>query len=429
MKNLFKRNLIALLGWLAKKMIKKHQPEIIGITGSMGKTSCKEAVKLVLGSKYQVLAPERSYNTEIGLPLTVFAEKVPVKIYSLLGWLLLILRCFSKLIFWQNYPKILILEMGADKPGDIGYLTNLAKPHISIVTSVAPTHLLRFKTVEEVAQEKSVIIQCLNKDDFALLNIDDEQVRKMASKTQAKVIFYGFNPQADLVVLDLNQKFPQITFRLKYQNEEACFKLNLLADYLVYSLLPAIACGIIYGFSLPEIARILKDYRPPKGRMNLIEGVNQSLIIDDSYNSNPQAALAALEVLAKFEGRKIAALGTMNELGEYEEEGHRLVGQKVAEVADLLITVGEPARKYLASEANKSGLPASSIFCFKDSLSAGEFLRSRLEKGDVVLVKGSQNNVRMEWLVEKIMAHPEEAASFLVRQGPEWDKPSQLKKV
>ncbi len=415
---------------MALEMLKKHKPEIIAITGSFGKTSTKDAVALVLGSRFEVLAAPHSYNTKIGGPLTVFNQKLPPKITSIFGWLRIIFASLGKLFFDRHYPKILVMELGIDRPGEMAYYLSFVKPKIGIVTAVGPVHLEKLGNVKTVAYEKGLLVEALDKEGIAILNYDDFNVRAMKSRTEARVLTYGFSRSADIWASNVVMNKFGLSFKIHYQDQVISFiNLPVLAEHFIYSLMPAVLCGLLYGMDSKEIEKALRRWRPPKGRMNIIPGINDSVIIDDSYNANPSSMLKALEVLERFRGRKIAALGTMNELGSFEEEGHRQVGRKAAEVADLLICVGEPAQRYLATQANECGLPSSAIFCFKDSIEAGKFLRGKIKKGDIILAKGSQNNVRMEWLVELIMKNPQEAKLLLVRQGRSWNKPQKLEAI
>lgn len=431
---IMKKIITIVLKYLALLMLKKHKPEIIAITGNVGKTTTTQAIGFILAKKFSVIVPEKSYNTEIGVPLAIFQEKVPFPFTSASGWIKVFFSIFKKLIFQKDYSQILILEFGAGKPGDIQYLCGFIKPKIGIVTAVGqkeslPTHLLQFKSIENIFKEKSYLPKSIEEKGFALLNYDDRYVRKMADFTKAKTIFYGFSENADFFIQDIKWEEKGISFALKYKNKIIKFqKIPIIAPHLLYSLLPAIICAHLYGFSFEEIKKILKNFSGIKGRMQLLEGRNQSLILDDSYNASPLSMKAALDVLSRFsDRRKVCCLGTMNELGDFEEEGHRMVGRKASKICDLLITVGKPAKKYLADEAIKQGFLKNNIFNFDNSFSAGIFLKNKIKENDVILVKGSQNNVRMEWLVEKIMAHPEKSKELLVRQGSEWEKPKKLK--
>lgn len=420
---LFKKPAKFALKKISASAIKKFQPEVIAVTGSMGKTTTVAAIAHVLSHQFKTRTPRRSYNTEIGLPLAVIDEEVPYPIYSPIGWAMVIARGTVKLFASSQPGEKLVLEMGADAPGDISYLVGIAKPKVGVVTAVAPSHFEFFKSIEAVAAEKSKLVESLPADGVAVLNGDDPYVLKMGERTKAPVLTYGFKKTNDVVGSDWKLTPSGMWFMLKNAKNEVQVKSQVVGQHLIYPLLAAAAVGLYYGMVLSEIAEALETFEPPKGRMHPIKGLRDTWIIDDSYNaSNPEMVVAALDTLYKMPAkRKIAALGTMNELGDYTELAHRKVGAAAARIADILVTVGKPAKEFLASEAAKKGMSPDRIFSFASSKEAGEFLRGILKKGDIVLVKGSQNNVRMEWAIEKIMADAHLAKKLLVRQGREWE--------
>jgi len=411
---------------LASAVLRKYKPRIIGVTGSMGKTSTKEAIFAVLSGKYKVRRNIKNYNNEIGVPLTILNCESGKK--SLFKWL----RVFWKgvgLIFSKNdYPEILILEIGADKPGDIKYLMSFINPDIGVITGIGevPVHVEAFGTPAQVAREKVRLIEFLEPEDFAVLNFDDQYVKNLAGKTKAKVLSYGFGEGAKIHAINYNLEIgfdptvSGISFKIEYDGKVVPLKFDgIFGEHQVYPMLAASAVGLSLGMNLVEITEGFKKYEPPKGRMRLIEGIKHSWIIDDSYNASPAATLAALETLSKFEGRrKIAVLGDMMELGEFCEGAHRQVGAKAKESADIFFAVGERMR-FAADEARKIGMQKTNIHSFDTAQSAGLALQMITQKGDIILIKGSQF-MRMEKIVEEIMARPELAPEFLVRQEKDW---------
>lgn len=420
-----KNILIKCLTFFARLIIKKYKPIIIGITGSVGKTSSKEAIVTVLKDLFPVRASQGNYNNELGVPLTIIGEKTGGR--SLFRWLKVFLKAIFLLIFPLRYPKVLILEMGADKPGDIDYLVKNFPPSIAVVTAVGPTHLEFFGTIQKVALEKSKIIQVLPKDGLAILNIDDEMVKQMKEKTKARVVTLGFSEEADVQALELrehleskflkNEFLGGTNFKIKYQGDIVpIFLPNLLGKQAAYAALVGAAVGLNFNLNLIYISEQFRNFEPLPGRMHLIPGIKQTIIIDDSYNSSPKAALAALEVLKNIKpeisGRCIAVLGDMLELGAYTEEGHRQVGKAAASVVDYLIGVGERAY-FILDEAKKSGLSSEKTFFYHSSDEAGHFLQSLIKSGDVILIKGSRK-MKMEKIVQEIMAEPLQASKLLV---------------
>ena len=428
MKAFFKKYLQKILFRLSRAILKKYRPKVIGITGSVGKSSAKEAVFAVAREKFRVRQNIKNYNNEIGLPLTIIGEKSPGA--SLFGWLKLFGRAL-KLILLENerYPEILILEMGADRLGDMAYLTDLAPADIGVVANVGPSHLEYFKTVERVAKEKSILVTKLKPGGWGVLNIDNEKVAEMKNSVRGRFLTYGFSPEAQVRAIEIDlsyrgERLAGTSFKLAYDGKVVpVFLENVLADYLVYAALSAACVGIILEMNLVEIAEALKDISLPAGRMRLLVGINNSQLIDDTYNANPESTAAAVRVLGKIEssGRKLAVLGDMLELGDYEQAGHRAVGRAVAEAGiDRLICVGERA-ELISAEALKRGLAAENIFDFPDSISAGDWLVSQIKHGDLVLIKGSQG-MRMERVTKALLADPSRAKDQLVRQEDGWLK-------
>ncbi len=428
---MFKSLLQYWLRVLSKKILKKYKPDIVGITGSVGKTSAKEAIAAVLQNKFTVRRSTKNYNNEIGLPLTIIGvDKTPGK--SIWGWVTVLLKA-KKIILKRdkNYPEILVLEMGADKPGDIEYLTEFAPCKVGVLTFISHAHTEFFKTLKKIAQEKRIIISHLRQDGFAVLNFDNELVMQSVSTTKAEVVTYGFKEGADLRVTDVNiLKDEQIgwptglNFKVLYKGSVVPVYLpGVIAKSAISAALSGLAVGTVFGVNLVEGAQALSKLEGLPGRMRLIPGIKNTLIIDDTYNSSPEAAKAALEALAqvaiKDGAERYAVLGDMLELGLETENFHRELGFKVAELGvDNLITVGEAA-KYIAQAAKEAGLDEHRATSFANSREAGRFLQEKLKEGDVVLAKGSQGG-RLEKLVKEIMAEPLLAHSLLARQSKEW---------
>ncbi|MDD3887166.1 MAG: Mur ligase family protein [Patescibacteria group bacterium] len=420
-----------ILGLISKKILKKHKPIIIGVTGSVGKTSTVEAIYHILKNKFSVRKTIGNYNNEIGLPLTIIGEKTANR--SIIGWLKVFNRGINK-IYSKDYPKILVLEMGVDKPNDMDYLLNLAKPNISIITAIGkrPVHVEFFKSPKELASEKTKIISNLSSTDTAILNYDDIAVRLSAKQTKAKTITFGFIKGAELQADNLNlnadlsngQGLQGYSFKMRYQGKEIPIRLkNIFSKTQIYAVLAAAACAISMKMNLVEISETLFDYKAPKGRMNLIPGIKGTYLIDDTYNASPEATLSALNVLKeiKTSGRKIACLADMLELGALTIEAHKDIGKLASQAADYIVTVGK-ASEYIASQAINLGFPKDKVFSFQNSEEAGLFVQNKiLKSGDLVLIKGSQS-MRMEKITKELMAEPEKALELLVRQGIEWSK-------
>lgn len=417
LKSFIKKLVLWYLQQLVKIRLRRLKPEVIGVTGSVGKTSTKEAIYHVLARRFQVLRNQKSYNTEFGILLAILEQESGFS--SPLLWCGTLWRALKVALFDKTPYQKMVLEMGVDKPGDMNFLLKIVKPHIGVLSAIKPIHLAegQFKNLEDILKEKSKLVKGMRKQDWAILNLDDHYLSSIIADLDANVITYGLAEGADIRVSDVESSEKGLRFNLLFDQKEMSVHLpQLIGQHHIYVVLPAIAAGFLAGFKWETIKAGLEDFKLPPGRMNLITGAEGSTIVDASYNASPATMLAALEVLSEIKpagvGRRIAALGNMNELGDLTDSEHRRVGKEAGKIADMLITVGEFAKLY----AEECGLPKGSVWSFMDSREAGEFLRGRLKKGDVVLAKGSQNKVQMERLVKEIMAEPERAKDLLTRQ-------------
>lgn len=404
---------------LAKLVIRKYKPKVVGITGSVGKTSTKEAIFSVLDNKFNINRSIKNYNNEIGLPLIIFGKESGNR--NIFKWLLIFIYVIKILIFTKkDYPEVLILEMGADKVGDIKYLTSIAKPHIALITAIGSSHLENFGSIKNIIKEKGSILDRLNNDDYALLNQDDKEVIKFKEKTKAKVRSFGRNKESDIYISNINISLKDdiigTSFKLNNKGSEIpIFLPNVLGWQHAQAAAAATAVGLSLGMNLVDIANNLLKYKPAKGRTNLIKGIKNSYIIDDTYNSSPESSILALEILNDIpaQGRKIAVFGDMLELGKLSEEGHVQIGKKVVELnIDYLFVIGEKSRD-IARGAKEAGMSEDSIFYFPFNEEAGLFIQDRMKEGDIVLVKGSRS-MKMEEIVYEIMAEPWRVDELLV---------------
>jgi len=431
-KGFLKRAVLHVLNLEASLVLRKYKPKIIGITGSVGKTSTKEAVYAVLGFERSVRRSEKSYNSELGVPLTILGRKTAW--LSPIGWLMNILAGL-KLIFIRDksYPEILVLEMGVDRPGDIAKITDIARPDISVVTAIGevPVHVEFFASPEAIAREKSKILRNLGVNDLAVLNFDDLTVYDMKDKTRANIITYGFGEHADVRASNYQIIYREedkktipvgISFKVDYKGSTVPVRLpKTFGKHQVYAALSAIAIGVHEGMNIIEAAEALSKYSSSPGRLKLIEGIKHSWILDDTYNSSPHALHAAIDTIRDIPAkRKIAVLGDMLELGQFTIEAHREAGKRMKNIVDVLIVVG-PRAKFIADEARAGKFPQKNIFEFYDSWEAGRKLQEIIEEEDLILIKGSQS-MRMERIVEEVMAYPQDAKDLLVRQDNAWKR-------
>lgn len=407
---------------MASAVLKKYKPIIVGITGSVGKSSTKEAVALVLKSKFSVRTNAENYNNEIGIPLTIIGAKSGKR--SLLGWAVVLWRWLWLMLWRVSYPEILVLEMAIDRPGDMTYLLSFIPVKIGVLTDVSGSHLEYFKKVERIAKEKGKLITTLPKDGTAVLCVDNPLVATFLHKTKAKVISYGRVSEeavvrAEHITLGERGADGGLIFKLVYQGKSLPVRLpKSVADHHVPAVLAALSVGLAFKLSLVDMVASVRDFHSLPGRMNVLSGIKRTTVIDDTYNASPVSLQAALKTLSLIPGsKKIAVLGDMLELGDNETEVHRSIAHWIKECGvDAAYLVGR--RMLVVYEA----LPdKEKKYWFDNPTSAGAAVCETLEEGDIVLVKGSQG-MRMEKAVELLLSHPEDTSKLLCRQSPDWKK-------
>ncbi len=399
---------------LSRGTLSKNRPGVIGVTGTVGKTSAKEAIYTVLRGLRETRHSRGNFNGEIGLPLTILGEwreaeerllsrEYPPgksRIRKLFFLLKVIFISLNRLVWgWRSsYPELLILEYGADKPGDIKNLLTIAKPQIAVVTAVGeiPAHVEFYSGPEAVAREKSRLVESLPSNGFAILNADDEWVLNMKEKTRAHVITFGFSAEAEVRITNFelrteNGKPAGISFKLEYGGSFVPFRINhAFGRPVAYAAAAAAAVGICFGMHLIRIAEALAFFEPPAHRMKIIPGIKGTLLLDDSYNASPLSMAAAIETVKAIEApRKIAILGDMLEIGKFAMEAHENIGKLVPKVFDILIAVG-PRAKFIAEAAIEEDLGKRSVFTFDqvDETLMGKIV-DLIKKGDLILIKAS----------------------------------------
>jgi UDP-N-acetylmuramoyl-tripeptide--D-alanyl-D-alanine ligase len=415
--------LISIIQSLARAVVAKYHPMVIAITGSVGKSGAKEAISAVLKRKYSVRNSLGNFNTDIGLPITILGARIaPGK--NPFIWLGLIARGFVLLIFRKSFPRILVLEMGADKPGDIEKLTQIARPDIAIVTAISPAHTQQFNGLSGVVREKGKLFRSVAQDGWLVVNADDNEIVKLSASSKSFTMSYGIrDSQSDVSASEISVRYRAeeslpagVSFKILHDGSVTPVILKgVLGEHQVYAALAAASVARILEVHMVEVAEGLHKLEPLPGRMRILKGIKNTIIIDDSYNSSPQACERAVETLAGLSlmGKKYAVLGDMLELGKLSEEEHQKIGMLVASLGiDYLITVGELARD-IARGAKSSGMSEDQIFEFNDTSEAGRFVQRRMEEGDIILIKGSRG-VHMESITREIMAEPEKADELLV---------------
>ena len=398
-----KQKMVKILQWLLKKLarwtIYRYQPTVIAITGSAGKTSTKEAIYAILRNYYKVRRASGNFNNEIGVPLTILGGWE--EIGGIFFWPKVILRALICLLNPRKsaYPQILVLEYGADKPNDIKYLLEIARPKVGVVTAIGeiPVHIEFYQDRETLIREKTRLIEQLSVSGYAVLNCDDPIVKAMETKTRGKIMTFGFSAGADVRVTNLEMNLDDgkpigISFKIEYKGSITPFKIKgVLGRSHAYAAAAATYVGLISGLNLVQISEsLLKNYKPAERRMNLVKGIKDTLIIDDSYNASPLSVREALVALGEIQNaRRIAVLGDMLELGRYSPEAHEIIGALAKTRADVLITVG-PRARFIIEGALAKGFDRNKIFGFATVNEAKKFIQGTIRKGDIILVKASR---------------------------------------
>lgn len=407
MKNPLVNQLKTVLRFLARRTLSKYRPGIIAVTGSVGKTSIKEAIYVVLRSFRRVRASHENFNNEIGVPLTVLGSWQNIS--GIFFWPKVITAALGQLIGAAPYPELLVLEYAADRPGDMDYLLSVARPQIAVVSAVGkvPVHVEFYQNPEAVVEEKSKLIAALPAAGFAVLNADDEAVRTMRGFTGAPAFTYGFGPEAQMRITNFENrsdggKPAGIVFKLQYGEQAIPVRIDgAFGKAQAYAAAAAACVGLCFGINLPRIAEALTYYRAPSHRMKFIMGVKGTYLLDDSYNASPLSMQAALETVHDFPAkRRVGILGDMRELGGFSREAHETVGALAGKVFHLLMTVGEQG-KLIADAARKRGLAAEKIFSFDSADEALSTILSLLKPGDLVLIKASRS-LGLDRIVENI---------------------------
>ena len=361
-------NTLSALQQIARFWRRKLDLRVIGITGSVGKSTTKEMVAEVLGTRYRTLRSPGNLNNEIGLPLTILR----------LG---------------PGHERA-VLEMGFYVPGEIQFLCDIAQPQIGVVTNVGTVHAERAGSQEAIARGKGELIQSLPSDGVAILNFDDPWVRKMEEKSKARVFFYGLSPEADLWADQIEGLgLDGIRFRLHYQGEVLHSHVPMIGRHSVHTALRAASVGLNDGLAWQEIFEGL-SHGHAQLRLVAVRSGNGALILDDTYNASPESMLAALNLLDEMDGRKIAVLGDMLELGQYEKQGHEIVGMRAAQVAKVLLILG-PRGHMIADAAQRAGMKSAQILEFEKPELVVDWLNQNLTSNDTVLIKGS-HGLRMD---------------------------------
>src|SRR3989344_647763 len=427
MRTTLKKIIYFILQLEARLVVWKYKPKIIAITGSVGKTSTKDAIYAVLKGVTYVRKSEKSYNSQIGLPLTILG--VPNGWNNLHLWLRNLAKGLWLVVYPHKYPEWLVLEVGVGKPDDMRTTASWLRTDVVVMTAIGetPVHVEFFESRKHLVEEKEKLIKTLKRDGFLVLNADDETILEMKHKTKNRVVTYGFKEGSDILASGENIAYDDvgiprgIIFRIDEGGKSLPVEIGgVFGKNHIYAVLASLAIASALKFNLLDAISALRNYDAPPGRMRILPGENGTLIIDDSYNSSPHASTSALQTLGELKpkGRRIAVLGDMLELGRHTKEEHEKIGGIAKENVEILLVVGQRA-KSIKDGVLASGMKEKAIFEFGNARETGEFLKTFIKEGDIILVKGSQG-MRMERAVAMILKDKENKERLLVRQEKEW---------
>jgi UDP-N-acetylmuramoyl-tripeptide--D-alanyl-D-alanine ligase len=428
MKQTFRNIVVAILTAEAKLLLRRKNPTIIAIAGSVGKTSTKDAIFAAIKDSVPSRKSQKSFNSELGVPLTVLGLQTGWD--SPGHWLWNIVDGAFTALITTSYPSVLVLETGVDTPGDMDALTAWLKPDVVVITCLPaiPVHVEQFATPQGVIDEEMKLVHSLRPSGVLVYNNDDTIIKREIETVRHTKVGYGrFLPT------DVNIKKDQVfykndvpagvTFELSYEGVSQLVKIpGIVGLQHSYGCAAAVAVASHLGISIEAACAGLSSHTTPPGRLRIIPGIKGSTLIDDSYNSSPVAVEHALETTAMIKNakRRIAVLGDMLELGKYSAVEHIRLGKHVASNYDVLLTVGVRARGF-AEGALSGGMKESAIFQYEDTARAGRELQAMLKPGDVALIKASQG-IRAEIIVEEVMQEPDRASELLARQDVVWRK-------
>jgi UDP-N-acetylmuramyl pentapeptide synthase len=426
MKSFFRSLVVSILTAEARLLLRRHKPTIVAITGSVGKTSTKDAIYVAIKDSVRARKSQKSFNSEIGVPLTILG--LPTGWDNPLRWVWNVVDGAFTVLFTRTYPNVLVLETGVDTPGDMEQLVSWLKPDVVVLTRLpdVPVHVEQFSSPAAVIEEKMKLVHGMHAEGTLIYNHDDEIIKNQLPEVRQKSLGYGrylpteFKVEKD--TLQYKDDVPSgLSFSVVHGDEKSDITLaGVVGTQHALGCAAALAVAQVLGIKTTDAAKGLQTLSAPPGRLRIIAGIKGSVLIDDTYNSSPIALEHALETLSeiKYAKRRIAVLGDMLELGKYSSDEHRRLGKRVGETCDVLLTLGVRARGF-AEGALSNGLNDKTVFQYENVARAGRELQAMLQPGDVVLVKASQS-IRAERVIQEVMAEPERAEQLLARQDRDW---------
>ncbi len=416
-----------ILRMLARSVLRAHQPIIVGITGSVGKSSAKEATALVLSKNFTIRYSPGNYNNEFGLPAAILGIKSPGRSFSL--WVQAGAEAILSMLRLRPYPEVLILEMGVDYPGDMDYLLSIVQPDIAVLTHVSESHLAQFENIDQIAKEKGKLVAAIPDSGTAIVNADNDLALQQSGRTTAAVISYGLTEGASLRadnirLLQEGNRIEGLSFKLNSGGKSIPVRLpGIIGRHHISAVLAAAAVGTALKMNLVDIAAALVEFQTLPGRMRLLDGNADIRVIDDTYNASRASTEAALATMRELIApRKVVILGDMLEIGSTSDEVHRMLRDAViSSGASVFVGVGQHMH-FLSDALRGTNFPEKNIFHFPDPVTALERIHTVVRPHDLVLVKGSQG-LRMELVVEALLGGEQRAEknrSLLCRQSAAW---------
>ncbi len=418
MKSILKNILVKILGGQVRRLRKRCDFKIVGVVGSIGKTSTKLAIAKVLSSEKRVQYQEGNYNDIVSVPLVFFGHKMP-EIWNVFSWIKIIVQ--NEIQIHSDFPyEIVVVELGTDKPGDISAFRKYIYLDVVVITAITAEHMEFFKTLQNVAEEEW---SASHFSDTVIVNRDLCQIVPN-NIDHKKIIFYGKDFGSVYKIENISKIKEGFSFNISYQGKKIIsLSYPAISEVQLYSICAAFVVAKTFKISNEKIKNSINKVQSFSGRMQRLEGINNSTIIDDTYNASPEAMKIALDTLYSYQGpQRIAILGMMNELGDISEAEHKKTGKLCdPQKLDLVVTVGNHANKFLAPMARERGCE---VYEAKNSVEAGEFLKDKIKENAVILAKGSQNGVFTEESLKPLLANKSDF-SKLVRQDPIWMKKKQ----
>ena len=418
MKKLAARTLASILASYVAYVRKHKDVILVAVTGSVGKTSARLAIAKLLGAQIKVPPiVEHSYNVPVATEMSFFGLSLPSPVWNPFAWVFALMRVHH---LSRHFPyKAVILEVNEDEFEKMEYFFEKVPVDIAVITAITPTHMERYAGIEELTEK---VLKIRNYASHTIFNADSLPLARLSRKPHTSS--YGLTKQAEVMFSDVRRQDTQnLSAKLVLNDHAAVVVTRQVAKTSLYSLLAAASVASRLKLEFDDIVEGISKITPTRGRMNLLAGKKNSVILDDSYNSSPAAVVTALETLAEIKAtRRIAVLGSMNELGDYAKKAHQDVAKAAVGKVDILVVIGKLAEQWLAPAALRAGFEQSNVKIFDNPFEAGHYLDSIVREGDVVLVKGSQNGVFSEEVSRILLAPSIKPEDVLVRQSSYWKK-------